>query len=667
MSFVVAAPEQVQTAAQSLAGIRSTLAKASASATAPTTGVAVAAQDEVSAAVAALFNDFGQEYQVLNAQAQGFHAQFVNLMNAGAGAYLSTDVANAQQNLLNAVNAPAQSGGAAANAGGGVVRALTAGLTTAQSSVFPLLGGGGTLGGPLLGGLGGGGTSVGSVLGGLGVGGTPVVPLLGGLGGGGVSVSPLLGGLGGLPSVAPLLGGLGGTSLLGGLGGGSVGQGIHGVVSALENGGVGSLLSGPLGTRLPGLHGLLQPAAGTSGGPYQMLLQNTVANLQTFTSSISANPNPFLHQVFKNLMGYGDTISSQLAYTIGNFPALLASAPASIQAGIAGLLAWNPAFYVQQFITNQMIYGELAYSSLQSAGGYFTAGLQALPPHLQAAFQYTLAGNYTAAQGQLFEGALGLLVAPPGAEVTGESTSFTVTFHHYSLFPFNNGNLPTSVIANVDAGIVPVGTLGSLFPLFTIPGMEAQDFTNLLPGGSILQQMSQNFTNAVKAMGDTSIALGGVLDLTADWGPGSLFPSIIPPDITGTLGLDTHLGLPLALLLDAAGGPVNVWDAFNASADAFNNAALSGHYQQAASALIAAPANINNAFLNGHDVLPLSTELDGIPVTLDFPMDGILVGPTPASLTVDGLLTIPIGGTPLSGFAYGVYYASQQLANAITP
>jgi hypothetical protein len=30
----------------------------------------------------------------------------VNLMNAGAGAYLSTEVANAEQNLLNAVNAP---------------------------------------------------------------------------------------------------------------------------------------------------------------------------------------------------------------------------------------------------------------------------------------------------------------------------------------------------------------------------------------------------------------------------------------------------------------------------------------------------------------------------------------------------------------------------------
>lgn len=54
MSFVVAVPEQVRTAAQSLAGIRSTLGEASASAVAPTTGVLAAAQDEVSAGVAGL-------------------------------------------------------------------------------------------------------------------------------------------------------------------------------------------------------------------------------------------------------------------------------------------------------------------------------------------------------------------------------------------------------------------------------------------------------------------------------------------------------------------------------------------------------------------------------------------------------------------------------------
>ena len=482
-----------------------------------------------------------------------------------------------------------------------------------------------------------------------------------------------------------LLGGLnGGTwvgSLLGSLGGGSVGPSINGIVSALENGGAASLLPGQIGTALhnlpgsvaalPGLQGLLQPAATTGGvGPYQTLLQNTVANLQTFTSAISANPNPFLHQFITNQMSYAQTIASQLAYVAQNFPAVLAGLPASIQAGIQGLLAFNPSPYVQQIIINQMIYAELTYSSLQSAGGYFTAGLQALPPHLESAFQFTLAGNYTAAQGQLFQGVLGLLVAPPGAVVTGQTESLTITTQHYALLPSSIADLPTSVTGNAGAGIVPVGTVGSLLPILTIPGMEAQNFTNLLPGGSIAQQIAQNFTNAVKTVSDTSIALTGVLDLGLDWGGGPLFllPTHIPPLVTdASLGLGAHLGLPLALLIDAAGGPVNVWDAFNASTQAFNNAALSGHYVQAASALINAPANITNAFLNGHDVLPVSGVLDGIPITLDFPLDGILVGPTPATLTLDGIVTLPIGGTPISGLIPGLYYASQQLAHAITP
>ena len=320
-------------------------------------------------------------------------------------------------------------------------------------------------------------------------------------------------------------------SLLGSLGGGSVGPSINGIVSALENGGAASLLPGQIGTALhnlpgsvaalPGLQGLLQPAATTGGvGPYQTLLQNTVANLQTFTSAISANPNPFLHQFITNQMSYAQTIASQLAYVAQNFPAVLAGLPASIQAGIQGLLAFNPSPYVQQIIINQMIYAELTYSSLQSAGGYFTAGLQALPPHLESAFQFTLAGNYTAAQGQLFQGVLGLLVAPPGAVVTGQTESLTITTQHYALLPSSIADLPTSVTGNAGAGIVPVGTVGSLLPILTIPGMEAQNFTNLLPGGSIAQQIAQNFTNAVKTVSDTSIALTGVLDLGLDWGGG---------------------------------------------------------------------------------------------------------------------------------------------------
>jgi hypothetical protein len=95
VSFVIAEPEMVQAAARSLAGIRSTLSEATAAAAGPTTAVAAAAEDQVSAGVAALFGAFGRDYQVLSTQAQAFHGQFVNLLNGGAAAYLSTDAAAA--------------------------------------------------------------------------------------------------------------------------------------------------------------------------------------------------------------------------------------------------------------------------------------------------------------------------------------------------------------------------------------------------------------------------------------------------------------------------------------------------------------------------------------------------------------------------------------------
>ncbi|OBG30735.1 PE family protein [Mycobacterium sp. E3198] len=100
MSFVIAAPDLVESAATSLAGIRSSLAEATATAAGPTTGIAIAAQDEVSVAIASMFGNYGENFQALSAQAQSFHHQFVSLMNAGAGAYASAETANAAQTLL---------------------------------------------------------------------------------------------------------------------------------------------------------------------------------------------------------------------------------------------------------------------------------------------------------------------------------------------------------------------------------------------------------------------------------------------------------------------------------------------------------------------------------------------------------------------------------------
>src|ERR1700722_2497511 len=87
MSYLSATPGIVQAAATQVAGIGSSLREASAAATAPTTAVAAAAGDEVSAAIAALFSSHGKAFQMLSAQAADFHSQFVQALRAGGGSY----------------------------------------------------------------------------------------------------------------------------------------------------------------------------------------------------------------------------------------------------------------------------------------------------------------------------------------------------------------------------------------------------------------------------------------------------------------------------------------------------------------------------------------------------------------------------------------------------
>ncbi|REQ09211.1 PE family protein, partial [Mycobacterium tuberculosis] len=91
MSFVLAMPEVLGSAATDLAALGSVLGAADAAAAATTTGIVAAAQDEVSAAIAALFSAHGRAYQVASAQAAAVHAQFVEALSAGAGAYASAE------------------------------------------------------------------------------------------------------------------------------------------------------------------------------------------------------------------------------------------------------------------------------------------------------------------------------------------------------------------------------------------------------------------------------------------------------------------------------------------------------------------------------------------------------------------------------------------------
>jgi PE family len=107
-SFAIAAPEFVSAAATDLAKIGSTLGAANAAAVAPTTRVLAAGADEVSAGIAALFGAHAEAYQALSAQAEVFHTQFVQLMNAGASSYAAMEAIKVQQTLLNVINAPTE-------------------------------------------------------------------------------------------------------------------------------------------------------------------------------------------------------------------------------------------------------------------------------------------------------------------------------------------------------------------------------------------------------------------------------------------------------------------------------------------------------------------------------------------------------------------------------
>jgi hypothetical protein len=95
VSFVTTQPEALSGAAGSLAGLGDAMAARNAAAATPTTGLAPAASDIVSAMTAAQFGQHGATYQQIAAQAAEVHAQMVAALRSGAGAYGLTEAANA--------------------------------------------------------------------------------------------------------------------------------------------------------------------------------------------------------------------------------------------------------------------------------------------------------------------------------------------------------------------------------------------------------------------------------------------------------------------------------------------------------------------------------------------------------------------------------------------
>ena len=93
MSYVIAAPEIMTSAATDLATIGSNVSAAHAAAAIPTLAVVPAAADEVSASIAHLFSAHAANYQAMAAQAAAFNDQFVQHLTAGAFSYASIEAA----------------------------------------------------------------------------------------------------------------------------------------------------------------------------------------------------------------------------------------------------------------------------------------------------------------------------------------------------------------------------------------------------------------------------------------------------------------------------------------------------------------------------------------------------------------------------------------------
>lgn len=95
MSAVVAVPDLLAQAATHVATIGQTLTAANQTTAVSTRAVLPAAADEVSAAVAQLFSEFGQDYQAAAGRAAAYQQQFVQHLNAAANSYAGAEAANA--------------------------------------------------------------------------------------------------------------------------------------------------------------------------------------------------------------------------------------------------------------------------------------------------------------------------------------------------------------------------------------------------------------------------------------------------------------------------------------------------------------------------------------------------------------------------------------------
>jgi hypothetical protein len=92
--FVTTDADVLQGAAGTLSGIGDAMVARNSAAATPTTSLAPAASDLVSAMTAVQFGQHGATYQQIAAQAAAVHEQLVAALRSGAGAYALCEAAN---------------------------------------------------------------------------------------------------------------------------------------------------------------------------------------------------------------------------------------------------------------------------------------------------------------------------------------------------------------------------------------------------------------------------------------------------------------------------------------------------------------------------------------------------------------------------------------------
>jgi PE family len=432
----------------------------------------------------------------------------------------------------------------------------------------------------------------------------------------------------------PILGGLGPI-----LGGGTGGGGILGGLGSVLNG-AGQQFGALLTAQFDGFEVRLLPAlfaagmtASAAGDPWQMLVANTGANLQTIFNDWAAHPFPALHQVISNQNGYANTIGTALALELQNFPTTLANVPANTQLGVQDLSAVGPT--LQAFITQQNSYNQATGAALQQFGVDIQKTLPVFEYDLGQGAQSLMTGDYHGAVQAIPRAFLDLFVS--GVDIKLAEVDLT------------NPSLISLTSYQVE------GPAGDLLPLSSISAEQEQSVINLLTTGSIPQQIAQNFVSVI----NTSLLPVGF--------------GIIGPPISALDGLATG-ATAFGAALATGNGVAAVGALVDMPAYALNGF-LNGDTVidltipvTDSVTLPALPPLITNPI-----VVAANT-----PIVVHLPFDGILTPPQQISATLDvetGLpiqpvqaVTLSFGGTQFGGLLPElINYIPEQIASTISP